>query len=245
MNKGTASVRGIASWPTVNVREGPSLAYPVIFEAPKGLADLEVLGAQADEQGRSSQGKVYQWLNLTLPDGRPGWVRDDLLEISGSLWHAGYGQVDSPTLAFALTRGEPVEDQWTPVAGETLRNVALGRISAQHAALSGEINSAVQALMDGDELVEEQAEQAEHVFNTLLAQDDGTLGFMLMVTAPALHYLGRIAFHRGNVAAARRYLREAYLASASLAGTTPAMTLVNHGRIAEFMRDHVGIELNI
>jgi len=28
-------------------------------------------------------------------------------------------------------------------------------------------------------------------------------------------------------------------------GTTPAMTLVNHGRIAEFMRDHVGIELNI
>ena len=101
---GTASLRGIESYPSVNIRAGAGTNYIQVVSLPKGTGHLRVLDARPDEEGRAFQGKTYQWLQVSLPDGHTGWVRDDLVEIVGDLSSVGYGQLVSPVVAFTLTR---------------------------------------------------------------------------------------------------------------------------------------------
>src|SRR5690606_29149586 len=54
------------------------------------------------------QGKVYQWFQLTFPDGRQGWVRDDLLSLNGDGSEYGYGVLAPNTFAFAVSRQEAI-----------------------------------------------------------------------------------------------------------------------------------------
>ncbi len=106
-----ATIRGIADNPTVieiNVRSGPSTTFDMILKAPVGLTNLTVLAASADSEGKDFQGKVYQWLHVSFPDGQTGWVRDDLIEIEGDGTRFGYGTVYARTFAFLLHRVEVV-----------------------------------------------------------------------------------------------------------------------------------------
>lgn len=106
-----AKIIGIPNIPTikeVNVRPTPSTSQPLIFKLAVGTAHLTVLDVQPDSEGKNLQGKVYQWLKIAAPSGQEGWVRDDLVEVQGDGSALGYGVVSTPTVAFNLTRGEPI-----------------------------------------------------------------------------------------------------------------------------------------
>lgn len=105
-----AYIRGLPETPSiteVNARSGPSTTYAIVCKVPVGTRQVPVQDVSPDEQGRSFQGKVYQWFRLALPDGQTGWIRDDLLEASGDGSAFGYGLVRLQTFAFALRRTPP------------------------------------------------------------------------------------------------------------------------------------------
>lgn len=102
-----AYIRGIKDIPTVveiNIRSGPNTAYDLVFKARVGVADLPVLDVRPDDKGANLQGKIYQWFLLKFPDGKTGWARDDLIEISGDGTTFGYSLLTTRAHAFALTR---------------------------------------------------------------------------------------------------------------------------------------------
>ncbi len=102
------TVRGIPNIPTivdVNVRSGPSTKQALLFKSPVGTSGLTVLDVQPDAENNSLNGKMYQWFRLTFPDGRMGWIRDDLIEIEGDCGQFGYGAVSPRRPAFELSRG--------------------------------------------------------------------------------------------------------------------------------------------
>jgi murein DD-endopeptidase MepM/ murein hydrolase activator NlpD len=88
--------------PTVNVRSGPSTRYNIIYQASIGQSELTVRDVKADEEGIHLEGKVYRWLQMEFPNGRVGWVRDDLVEIWGTCTALGYQAIEQPLLAFSL-----------------------------------------------------------------------------------------------------------------------------------------------
>ncbi len=103
-----ATIRGIRENPAVvevNVRSGPNTTYVLIFKAPVGMANLLVLEVRADDKNTALQGKTYQWFRLRFPDGRDGWVRDDLIDVVGDGSAFGYPVVPQPVIGFSLTRG--------------------------------------------------------------------------------------------------------------------------------------------
>jgi hypothetical protein len=108
MATGTAILTGISNFPSVNLREGASITFRIVATVPKGLSGLPIIAAKADAEGRSFQGKVFQWLLVSLPDSRTGWVRDDLVELIGDCSHIGYGNLVAATLAFSLIRADEV-----------------------------------------------------------------------------------------------------------------------------------------
>lgn len=99
-----ATVRPLANFTELNVRGGPGTHYALAFKIPVGTTDAKVLEVQPDERGTTFQNKLYQWFRLEFPDGRVGWMRDDLLEIIGACAPFGYGDVMTPTHAFFLRR---------------------------------------------------------------------------------------------------------------------------------------------
>ncbi|GAB4574971.1 MAG: hypothetical protein Kow0077_24130 [Anaerolineae bacterium] len=117
-NFGQAIIRGIPNRPDVNVRAGPGTLHELLFKLPVG-ATAEVIDALPDSGGNHFQGKVYQWLKLRLPDGRTGWVRDDLLDLApGDHSAIGYPRLGVRTFAFTLWRDEsqrPPQPPETPV----------------------------------------------------------------------------------------------------------------------------------
>lgn len=103
-----ATIRGIRENPAVvevNVRSGPNTTYVLIFKVPVGMANLLVLEVRADDKNTALQGKTYQWFRLRFPDGRDGWVRDDLIDVVGDGSAFGYPVVPQPVIGFSLTRG--------------------------------------------------------------------------------------------------------------------------------------------
>jgi hypothetical protein len=107
----SATIRGIRENPAVvevNVRSGPNTTYVLIFKAPVGMANLLVLEVRADDRNTALQGKTYQWFRLRFPDGRDGWVRDDLIDVVGDGSAFGYPVVAQPVIGFSLTRSAAV-----------------------------------------------------------------------------------------------------------------------------------------
>jgi hypothetical protein len=101
-----ATIRAVSDISHVNVRSGPGTHTQILESIPVSTSGLRVLEVQPDERGASIGGRIYQWLRLELPDGRTGWVRDDLLEIAGDCSVFGYGVLALPTRAANLARTE-------------------------------------------------------------------------------------------------------------------------------------------
>lgn len=103
-----ARIRGIPEMPSVrevNVRAGAQINEPLLFKMPVGLDDLPVIDVQADAANLAYNGQIYQWFKLRFPDGRDGWIRDDLLEIADDCSAFGYSHLSQYTFAFASPRG--------------------------------------------------------------------------------------------------------------------------------------------
>ncbi|MCA0454223.1 MAG: chitosanase [Chloroflexi bacterium] len=98
------TVRGIPSSPIVNVRIGPNTSYAKLVELPVGTPNLAVLEVRADDKNTQLQGRTYQWLRCTLPNGQNGWIRDDLVTAQGDGTRFGYPIVVQPILVADLTR---------------------------------------------------------------------------------------------------------------------------------------------
>lgn len=101
-----ATILGIPHIPSVvevNVRSGPSVNRGLAFKTPLGV-QATIRDVQPDADNGGKDGKTYQWFLVTFPDGRSGWVRDDLIEIEGDGSKFGYGAVSPRKLAFSLTR---------------------------------------------------------------------------------------------------------------------------------------------
>ena len=119
-----ATIRAVSDISHINLRTGPGTHTDVLESIPVGTASLQVLDVQPDGQGANRSGRIYQWLQLQLPDGRRGWVRDDLVEIVGDCSFYGYGTLSLPTLASNLTRSASSEREATPVDEERERKAA-------------------------------------------------------------------------------------------------------------------------
>ncbi len=118
-----ASIRGLPHNPSVteiNARSGPATTYESPFKAVVGTQNLTIEAIKADENNIIFQGKVYQWFQLTFPDGRQAWVRDDLLNISGDGSGFGYGVLPADSFAFALTRQEAIAVTAAPAPVQSL-----------------------------------------------------------------------------------------------------------------------------
>lgn len=123
----------IASVTEVNVRSGPSTNAELAFKAPVGMPNLSVLDVKPDAENKALAGKIYQWFQLSFPDGRAGWIRDDLIEVTGDGTRLGYSLVTQPTLAFDLVRRtviQPGQETILPVGAAAATTSA----SAQPAA---------------------------------------------------------------------------------------------------------------
>src|SRR5262245_18866794 len=93
----------------INVRSGPGKSNDTLFTAKVGTANLAVQEVRADDKGITQDNKVYQWLKATFPNGKQGWMRDDLVNVVGDGTAFGYGVVAQPTNAFSLTRATSVK----------------------------------------------------------------------------------------------------------------------------------------
>lgn len=113
-----ATIRAVSDISHINVRSGAGTHTAVLTSLEVGLSGLQVLDVQPDERGISSAGRVYQWLQLQLPDGRRGWVRDDLVEIQGDCGFFGYGTLALPTRPSNLQRAS---GQTPPPAADSER----------------------------------------------------------------------------------------------------------------------------
>ncbi|MEL6404984.1 MAG: hypothetical protein AAFV98_16115 [Chloroflexota bacterium] len=102
-----ARVRGLPNIPSiveVNVRNDPSTANDVAFKVPVGMSGQRILDVAPDGEGKSQDGKRYEWFKLSFDGGAVGWIRDDLLEIEGDCTAFGYPALNELTWAFSLTR---------------------------------------------------------------------------------------------------------------------------------------------
>jgi hypothetical protein len=124
-----ATIRAVSDISHINLRTGPGTHADVLGSFAVGTAGLLVLDVQPDERGANSGGRVYQWLQLQLPDGRRGWARDDLVEIVGDCSFYGYGTLSLPTRASNLTRAEGSDKEALP-ADEVRERKAAFNISA-------------------------------------------------------------------------------------------------------------------
>lgn len=109
----SATVIGIPHIPSitqVNVRSGPGTNFLLTKKVAVGTGNLAVLEVELDAQQRALNGKVYQWLKLELPGGE-GWIRDDLVTVSGDGSKFGYPTITQPVVAYNLQRLQAV----TPV----------------------------------------------------------------------------------------------------------------------------------
>jgi hypothetical protein len=83
----------------VRVRQSPGTNTETLFRAAVGLtATCDKI--ENDPVSEQFNGQVYRWFHLVFPDGRHGWVRDDLLDIEGDLTIFGLSNYVSRTFAF-------------------------------------------------------------------------------------------------------------------------------------------------
>jgi len=99
-----AVIRGLPNTPEVNVRASSGTKHQLAFKIQVGTAGCVVTEVRPDDEQKHLNGKIYQWFKLTFPDGRTGWVRDDLLDIEGDGSAFGYGVLAAKRYAFELIR---------------------------------------------------------------------------------------------------------------------------------------------
>jgi murein DD-endopeptidase MepM/ murein hydrolase activator NlpD len=87
----------------VNIRSDAGTNQALIFKVPVGTSNVQILEAKADVESRNFNGKVYQWFRAAFTQGQ-GWVRDDLVEISGDGTKFGYPVLAQGTVGFNLSR---------------------------------------------------------------------------------------------------------------------------------------------
>lgn len=100
----TIYIRGIDDWPDVNMRDKPGLIGSVIVHRVAKGNRATCDAVKADVDGDNFNGQVYQWFQITLEDGRQGWVRDDLIDIEGDGRSFGYGFYATRTYAFNASK---------------------------------------------------------------------------------------------------------------------------------------------
>jgi hypothetical protein len=115
-NKCIAVIRGVPNNPEVNVRSSSGTKYQLVFKIPVGTVGCIVSEVRPDDEQKNLNGKIYQWFKLTFPDGRTGWVRDDLLDIEGDASAFGYGVLAAKRYAFELVRAAVEAAQQPPTA---------------------------------------------------------------------------------------------------------------------------------
>jgi uncharacterized protein YraI len=96
----------------VNIRSGPSTAYPVIITIPQGT-QLSVLGQDASSS----------WLSVRLPDGTEGWIARFLTDFTGAAAIAATPPLTLPPLAPPATTAP---DTAAIIAGAANVNVRSG-----------------------------------------------------------------------------------------------------------------------
>lgn len=134
----SATIIGIPHIPSitqVNVRSGPGTNFLLTQKLAVGTSNLNVLEVKTDDQERALNGKTYQWFKLALPSGE-GWIRDDLITVSGDGSTFGYPVITQPVVAYNLQRAEVVttvtESATAPVAVTvTVSTPATTTITAQ------------------------------------------------------------------------------------------------------------------
>lgn len=120
-----AIIRAASDIAQVNVRTAPSLRAAVVRQMRVGTGGLRVVDVQPDREQTAVNGRVYQWFQLSLPDGNTGWIRDDLLLIQGACGAFGYSTLAVPTRAASLARDTTpdVETPSEPVPSEERERV--------------------------------------------------------------------------------------------------------------------------
>lgn len=99
----TVYIRGIpgnTQVTEVRVHVTPGLSTDVPFRVAVGGKAI-CTAVQVDPANDKFQGQTYKWFNLTFPDGRTGWVRDDLLDLEGDCSAFGYGNYTTRIFAFS------------------------------------------------------------------------------------------------------------------------------------------------
>ncbi len=107
-----ARVVGIPYIPSVrevSVRQAPSNSAVQSFTVRTGIDDLTIHDVQDDQQQRGFLGHVYQWFQCDFADGR-GWIRDDMIAISGDGTAFGYPVLTVSNVAFNLKRDGASDD---------------------------------------------------------------------------------------------------------------------------------------
>lgn len=121
MSDCTVIVRGIPHIPSVtevNIRSGPGTSYDVAFTVPVGMDSLKILDVMDDVDGKTKDGKVYQWFKVIFHGGAVGYIRDDLVDLIGDCTPQGYRHFADRSFAFTHVRsGANVKP--TPPVDET------------------------------------------------------------------------------------------------------------------------------
>jgi uncharacterized protein YraI len=138
-----ATIIGIPHIPSIveiNVRNGPGTHFDLIFKAPLGL-QARVVDCKEDGKNVQRDGRTHQWLKVAFPDGREGWVRDDLVTVQGDGRTFGYEILSSARLAFELIRKvvETIQNNeiLTPTEPEMTTTQGTGRATATAMGKSG------------------------------------------------------------------------------------------------------------
>jgi hypothetical protein len=105
------------------------------------------------------------------------------------------------------------------------------------------VSAAADRLFDHDEVTQSELAKAEAIFNVYLEQDDGSLGFLIWVKIPVLHWLGRAYYRQARWRDAKRHLRDAFALSNAVPGTMPAVDDTKYEEIAAFVSDEFGPDL--
>jgi murein DD-endopeptidase MepM/ murein hydrolase activator NlpD len=140
-----ATITGGPLLPDVNVRSGPGTDFDVLFKALKGVTDLTVVETRDDCAHVVIDGHLMQWHRLAFPNGREGWIREDLLSVRGQSSQGAAGNISIVA--------PPIYVPPAPVAN-TPRIVAVAGVSVRSAPTTeatrlGVLNHGSEAVVTG------------------------------------------------------------------------------------------------